>query len=69
MPQIKTLVRESDFLASIFSKFFFSLFKTGGQPLSTFFNHQKKLSLVNSKQEIKKKKKKFSKNLFKTFCS
>ena len=51
MSQIKILARESDFLASIFSKTFFPLFKTGGQALSTFFIHQKKLYLVSSKAE------------------
>ena len=43
MPPIKTLVRESDFLASIFSKTFFSLFKTRGQHLRTFFTKLKPL--------------------------
>ena len=51
MSPIKTLARESYFLASIFSKTVFLFSKIGGQPFNTFFNHKKKLSLVSSKAE------------------
>ena len=56
MSPIKTLARESYFLASIFSKTLILFSKTPTQHLSTFlfflfFNRIKNLSLVSSKAE------------------
>ena len=51
MSPIKTLARESDFFASIFSKILFSLFKTLVLHLRMVFTKLKPLFLVSSKAE------------------
>ena len=62
MSPIKTLARESDFFASIFSKILFSLFKTLVLHLRMVFTKLKPLFLVSSKAESL-----FSKLFSKTF--